>query len=210
MAAHELSELLSDAEVKAVLQRAAEIERTGGALSVGELERAAVEAGIDSAALMKAVSEVLARRSGAAVAAPAEPQAKQPWYKRMAGRIGTVLTAVTGLWTGVAVGFVGGDGWAILAMWLLLASSLLLAGSYRRGGSRAEMHARLLALWGSFIVGFSMIEGEVEEATIIVMGLWLASAAAASMMTWKSPRRDGAPAPNMQPTPAGTDESTTH
>ena len=187
MAPHDLSELLSDAEVKAVLQRAAEIDRTGGAVTVAELERAAVEAGIDSSALMKAVSEVLAQRSRGVVTSAPQEQSKQPWYKRFAGRIGTALTAVTGLWTGVVVAVLGGDGWAILATWLLLVSSLLLAGSYRRGGSRVEMQVRLLGLWAGFIVGFSLMEGEVEEAALIVMGLWLVSAAVASMMTWKAP-----------------------
>ena len=185
MAAHDLSELLSDAEVKAVLQRAAEIERTGGAVSVQELERAAVEAGIDSTALMKAVGEVLARRAGAALAEPQKAtQTKQPWYKRFAGRINTVLTAVTGLWTGVLVSLAGSGGWAVIATWLLFVSSLLLAAGYRKsGGSRTELQVRLLSLWGGFLVGFSIVEGDVNEPAVVVMGLWLVTAAIAAMMT---------------------------
>src|SRR5688572_28179015 len=100
---------LSETELREVLDRAIELERTGDVVPVEEVERIAVEAGIDPRAVALALNELFERRemapnSGSIPAAPASQGRLQSLISQpLAPVITGVLGAAAGSLTAVSL-----------------------------------------------------------------------------------------------------------
>ena len=153
------SERVSASEIPLVLQRAAEIDAEGDSLSVEELTRVAVEAGIDPEATRKAISELLASRETASPPPPAPRPAPtgghklfgltspSRWHLLVSGAVGAAFGFVsTGQvveairWSGV--GGVGG-----VAFWGVIVYLALRTAEAMRRGEQSSFQLHNFTTW---------------------------------------------------------------
>lgn len=165
---------LTEADVKAVLERAVRIEAGVSSVSVAELGSVAREAGISEEAVIQAVWEILEeRRIAKRLAAeplppPAAPASPLRSWLRAAG------FALAGSVAGASAEAEGGL--ALFAIGLLLIASAFRAFHHRREGSQRDFQLELVSAWAGFIAGFGIVDGGLDEDLVIGVGFtWLAS-----------------------------------
>jgi hypothetical protein len=172
--------VLTETEVRAVLERAVLIEAKSGALSVPELERVASEAGISTDAIHVALREILESRNVTATAQPAA----MPVVTTAAdsSRVGSYAYRII---LCAAIGFVAGEfassgnGEAVLGAGVLFAGAVQRAFRHRSTDTPAEFQGELLVAWSMFCVGFGAGNNEGITADFMIATgfayIWAAS-----------------------------------
>ena len=175
-------------QVDLVLQRAAEIDARGEAVSVEELSRVAAEAGIDPAATEAAIAEILAEEGSPSLpAAPAAPEA--PPAKR---RSWSPLRLLTGGAVGAMLGFVtwgiDSEGMYLPALAIVILYLLLRAVQAMKRDDQIDFQLQNFALWlGVFVTaaaagGLFTVVDRIEDIVPPIIMMWLGGLVAGGLL----------------------------
>jgi hypothetical protein len=177
--------LLSEAEVRQVLQRAARLE-AGGSLSVAELTRVAQEAGFSPETVAIAIRDVLealdlSQAPSQAASAPIEHGATSKRLRKLASWPRLLLSALVGGSIGFFSRFTStqpyGDDSALFAVLVLVVATLFRAVHHRRDGDHEAFQLEVAGIWAGFTAGWSLAHGAVWGDLLFTTSLiWLVSA----------------------------------
>ncbi len=166
---------LSDVEVEQVLKRAASL--AGEGLTVYELQQAAAEAGIDPNAVAIALSETLAARVDKDPLATGGSTSRWSQLRRPI-KIGIASFAAGAFvyLAGIPTSY-GNESLNLLCTAAMCISAWRIAMKHQDDGDQGDLQMELLALWGSYGAGFSIMRGEMwDDMTLWLAAFWLGSA----------------------------------
>ena len=166
---------LTEMEVRKILARAAELEADPRSVTLADLERAATEAGISSAAVEAAAKEVLSRPS-------LSTERHAPFW--IHGVLATLGGALFGGVMRVVEEFVEPNLLVDVPFTVvLIAFSLILAARVKHREERPATHFDILGLWVGTATGWAIVAQQVTPDLIFGLGgLGLATAAVASVI----------------------------
>lgn len=190
---------ISESQVSIVLERAAEIDAAGGSLSIEELRRIAVEAGIGEEATDRALQEIFGQGSGlqpapAGTAGVPTRAATPPSPRRI----------ITGGAVGLATGFLIGLGNMLTpvtsanllglgALCGTLGYLLWRAIQSMKPRTQLDFQMQNLALWSATAVGLASTYPILgDDAIGLALFLWLIAAVVGGLII-KFGRRDKEP-----------------
>ena len=170
-----ISHAVPEQQVRAILARAAELERTAPAVTLDTIRAAALEAQINPVAIEQAVAEYLAGQTRTAVKKPRDTAAGwRTWLKKTANRF-----ELTGL--GFVLGFASVVGEAFLPVALIacIATAVRLTWQDRKTGSATRMLAGL----GKITAGVTAAWIALGDNADVIAPLLLVTAASAMLGT---------------------------